>query len=72
MTKYRLTDEQYSLVMEASKPVPLILLQCGTPSSTQQNVNVAWQRVAKEHGCKWDTIAPALDGDPHNFLAEPL
>ncbi len=69
--KYDLTNEQFERLMKASQPVAMIALQCGTPPSPQENANAAWQDVAKEHGCRFDTIASCL-GNPRSFTAEPM
>jgi len=70
--RYDLTEEQFQRVMAASQPVPMIMLQCGTPRSQQENANAAWQAVALELGCKWDTIAPYIGGGARAITAEPL
>jgi len=70
--KYELTDAQYERLMDASKPVAMIALQCGTPSSPRENANRVWQEVAREHGVRFDTIGPCYGLGPKFFDALPL
>lgn len=48
--EYEMTQEQYDTLLDACKPVPMIMLQCGTPSSPQENANRAWGHWAKKWG----------------------
>ena len=68
---YTMTTEQYEALLEACRPVPMIMLQCGTPSSPQENANAAWQRLGKEMGFVWDTVRPSGTG-PKFFTAEEI
>jgi hypothetical protein len=69
--RYDLTDEQFEAIMQASRPVPMIALQCGAPSSPQENANRAWRKIAAEVGCRFETIQP-YPGEARSFVAEPL
>lgn len=70
--KYELTADQYSRLMEASKPVTLIAIQCGPVSTPRENAERIWRDVAAEHGCIFDTIQPSHADGPHFFRAEPI
>ena len=70
--KYELTQDQFDRLKEASKPVPMIALQCGTPPSAQDNANRVWRQVAQEHNCRFETIQPSPADGPRFFRAEPL
>jgi|HubBroStandDraft_6_1064221.scaffolds.fasta_scaffold163192_3 hypothetical protein len=70
--QYRLTDEELQSIMDASKPVPYMVIGGVEPSSPQENANRAWQAVAAKHGFEWDTAEDAGTGDAHDLLAEPV
>ena len=65
-----MTEAQRDRIMQASKSVPLMYLSGGTPmgGTPQENANSAWQAVAKELGCKWDTIRPVA-GKADTFIS---
>ena len=67
--KYTLTDEQRKAILEASRPVPLIMLQCGMPPSPQENANRAWEELGKELGFEYMTVRP-VEGSQKEFTAE--
>ncbi len=70
--RFEMSSEQEATILEACRPVSLIALQCGTPSSPQENANRAWQKLGKEMGFVWDTVEP-IPGEPNRvFNAEPL
>lgn len=69
--RYHMTEDQMKLVLDASRPVPYLVIGGVPPRSPQENANSAWRAVAAEHGCKWDTIKPAGTGDERDFDAEP-
>lgn len=69
---YKLTDDQYNKLLEASKPQMAIALQCGDPLETQrEQIMKIWQDVGEHHGCQWGTICNARSSDPKEFLAIP-
>ena len=65
-----MTEKQYNKVLEASQPVPMIALQCGTPRSAQEKANQAWKKLGDEMGFKYMTTKPGPD--KLTFYAEPL
>ncbi len=68
--KYQMSEEDHVELMKACQPVPMIMLQCGTPRSPQQNANDAWEHLGKKMGFQHMTVQP--DGnDSHNFTAVP-
>jgi hypothetical protein len=73
MEKYRLSEEQMERLLDASIPIPMIMLQCGNPPSVQENVNCAWREIADELGFIWDTAVPCkwVGADKYDILAEP-
>lgn len=63
MVDFEMTQEQLDKLMAASKPVPLIALQCGMPASPQENANSAWKALGKEMGFDYMTVKPNGKGD---------
>ena len=66
---FTLTDEQQKAILDASQPVPLIMLQCGMPPSPQENANHAWEALGKELGFEYMTVKP-VEGEQRQFTAE--
>jgi hypothetical protein len=56
-------------LMEACKPVPMIMLQCGQPRSPQENANTAWEALGKKMGFEHMSVKPN-GGNPLDFTAE--
>lgn len=67
--EYKLTPEQFAKLIEACRPTPLIMLQCGMPSSPQKNANNAWCALGKELGFDGMTVEGSPKGDRF-FTAE--
>ena len=67
---FTITQEQYHVIIEACKPVPLIMLQSGMPPSPQENANRAWEQLGKELGFAYMSVKPG--GNKLEFTAEPL
>lgn len=61
--EYEMSAEQYATIIEACKPVPMIMLQCGTPTSRQENANRAWCALGDEMGFDGMTVEPSRDGE---------
>lgn len=74
---FTMTEEDFNKLLEASKPVPLIMLQVGMPTSPQARINSAWRELGDRMGFVWDTAGPVPFGngppsfDSHSFTAEP-
>ena len=69
--RYEMTQEQFNTLLDACKPVRLIMLQCGTPQSPQQNANAAWRALGNELKFDYMTVKPVA-GNEKAFEAEPL
>jgi len=67
--EFELTDEQLNKILDACKPVPMIMLQCGMPSSPQENANRAWEALGKELGFEYMSVKPSSKGNKF-FTAE--
>ncbi len=70
--RYTMTEEQHVKIMEACKPVPMIMLQCGDPPSAQDTANRAWKVLADELGFKWDTVRSVSGESDYTFDASPV
>lgn len=55
---YEMTQADLETLLEAMKPVPLIMLQCGMPPSRQENANAAWARLGDKMGFDYMTVQP--------------
>lgn len=71
MREYEMTDEQLAAILDAGKPVPLIMLQCGMPPSPQENANRAWVQLGEEMGFDYMTVRPATGKSDRFFTARP-
>lgn len=60
--EYELTTDQFQTLLDACKSVPLIALQCGMPSSPQENANRAWCKLGEELGFDGMTVEPSSKG----------
>ncbi len=57
--EYTMKQADFDTLMEACKPVPMIMLQCGPPSSPQENANRAWVRLGDKMGFDGSTVQPS-------------
>jgi len=62
-TNYEMTQEDFDKIIESCKPVPMIMLNLGTPRSQQENANEAWRELGIRMGFEWDTVQPSPKGD---------
>lgn len=69
--EFEMTAEQEATLLAAMQPVPMIMLQCGTPRSQQENANDAWKRLGIELGFDGMTVEPSSKGKRF-FTAEIL
>lgn len=65
-----MTEEDLRKILDACKPVPMIMLQCGAPSSPQENANRAWAELGERMGFDYMTVQPTGKGDRF-FTAVP-
>lgn len=70
-TNYEMTEEDLKEILAACKPVPMIMLQCGTPSSPQENANRAWRQLGEKMGFDSDTVQPIAGKGNRFFSAVP-
>lgn len=68
--EYTMTQEDMDALLKACRPVPMIALNCGTPSSPQENANRAWNNLGDKMGFDGSTVEPA-GSDQLKFTAVP-
>ncbi len=69
--EFTMTQAQRDALVEASKPVPYMVVGGAEPRSPQENANDAWRELGKELGFKHMTVQPGC-GDPLCFTAEAI
>lgn len=69
MTEFEMTEDDLAALMDASKPVMALALQCGQPTSPQENANAAWARLGAKMGFDPMTVRPSRNGQPRFFYA---
>lgn len=69
-TNYEMTQADLDEILEACKPVPMIMLQGGVPRSPQENANRAWEKLGVKMGFDHMTVQPTDRGDRF-FTAVP-
>ncbi len=67
---FEMTQEQRDVILKASAPVMMIMLQCGTPPSPQENANEAWKNLGDELKFDWKTVERVVGKSDRFFSAE--
>lgn len=70
-TQYEMTEEDMQTLLESMKPVPMIMLQCGSPPSQQENANRAWNALGEKMGFDGSTVQPVSGKGARFFTAIP-
>jgi hypothetical protein len=70
--EYEMTETDLEKILNACKPVPMIMLQCGNPSSPQENANRAWGELGERMGFNHMTVEPILGKSNRFFTAIPI
>ena len=65
--EFKMSQEQLDTLLDASAPVRMLMLQCGTPRSPRENAEAAWERLGDELGFKFRTVSP-VDGKEQLFF----
>ena len=60
---YEMTQADLDGLLSAMKPTPMIMLQCGTPRSTQERANDAWAELGKRMHFDPMTVRPNGKGE---------
>ncbi len=70
-TEYEMNEEQLAQILDASKPVPVMMIGNYAPSSPQANANAAWAKLGTEMGFDSDTVRPISGRGQRFFTAVP-
>lgn len=70
--EFEMSEEDLEKLLEASRPIPLIGINCGPISSTQERANAAWSLLGKKMGFVPMTARPIPGKSPRFFMAEPM
>ena len=65
-----MTQDDLDKILDACKPVPMIMLQCGMPESPQERANRAWAELGSRMGFDAMTVEPTGEGNRF-FTAVP-
>ena len=70
--EYKLTDKQLEILMDASKPTPVMFQSCEQPLfvSAQERANQTWKELGDELGFDYTTVKPSNKGNPLYFTAK--
>ena len=68
---YEMTKEDEQELLDACRPVPLIMLHIHTPANPQENANRAWERLGKKMGFDYMTVQPVPGKGSRFFTAVP-
>lgn len=69
MREFEMTEADLAELMEASRPVLAIALNCGPPVSAQARANAAWAKLGDRMGFDPMTVRPSRAGEPRFFYA---
>jgi hypothetical protein len=69
--EYEMTEADLNEIMDACRPVPLIMLQCGMPPTRQERANNAWAALGKRMGFEHMSVRPSGKGNRF-FTAVPV
>ena len=58
-----MTQEDLDVLIKASQPVVMVMLQCGTPASPQENANEAWRKLGEKMGFDSMIVKPSDKGN---------
>jgi len=67
--QFRMSEEQYGRLVEASKPVPYMVFGGMEPISPREKAEAVWRELGDEMGFDWTTVEPPTNGDNHSFSA---
>ncbi len=70
--EFEMSEEQLERLLDASKPVPYMVIGGVAPVSPQEHANRAWEALGKELGFVWDTVRPIAGKGSRFFTAEVL
>jgi len=68
--EFEMSEEDHDKIMDACKPVPLILIGGVEPRSAQENANSAWDRLGERMGFVGETVEGVEGKSTRFFTAE--
>ncbi len=68
---YEMSEAELAELLDACKPQPMIMLQCGPPPSPQECANSAWARLGEHLNFDYMTVKPVPGKGKQFFTAEP-
>lgn len=68
--EFEMNEEQVARILEASRPVPYIIVGGVSPSSPQENANRAWAALGREMGFEPMSVRPVAGKSTLFFTAE--
>lgn len=68
--EFHLTPEQLAVLLDASKPTPVMQIGSYTPAGPQENANRAWRTLGEELGFESMTVRPVPGKGAEFFTAE--
>lgn len=69
--EYEMTEEQLERLLQASRPMPYIIVGGRAPLSAQEVANMTWRSLGDELGFEYMTVEPVPGKSQHFFTAEP-
>lgn len=69
--EYEMSDEDLKKILDASKPVPYMIIGGVVPRSPQENANAAWAELGSRMGFDYLTVQPTNKG-MRFFSAVPI
>lgn len=69
--EYKMTEADLQALLDATRPVPAIMLQCGTGPSQQERANAAWKLLGDKMGFDHMSVAPVAWKSDLFFTACP-
>lgn len=70
-TNYEMTEADLEKILDACKPVPMIMLHIGGPRSQQDRANDAWAELGQRMGFDSMTVEPCEGMGNRFFTAVP-
>lgn len=67
---FQMTEKQHKRIIDASQPVPYLIIGGIAPRSPQENANSAWANLGRELGFIYHTVRPIIGQDDYWFSAE--
>jgi len=69
--EYEMTEDDFEVLMNASKPVPWFAPGGVWPRTPEENATSAWALLGKKMGFDHYTVEPVPGKSQHFFLATP-